>query len=75
MAPDGSQLAQLTSRGNIDTNPRWSPDRERIVFTRFMGPLAEGGTDFELFVINADGTGFTQLTSDNRRTSEADWFS
>jgi Tol biopolymer transport system component len=73
MAPDGSQLAQLTTGGLIDTNPRWSPDGQRLVFTRFMRPLDEGGTDFELFVINADGTGLRQLTSDGRRTSEADW--
>jgi WD40 repeat protein len=73
MAPDGSQLAQLTSGGRIDTNPRWSPDGQKLVFTRFMGPLGEAGTDFDLFVINADGTGLMQLTSDDRRTSEADW--
>lgn len=72
MAPDGTQLAQLT-HGSIDANPRFSPDGVRIVFTRFMGGLAEGGTDFDLAVINADGTGFMQLTSDDRRSVEADW--
>lgn len=72
MAPDGTQLAQLT-RGSIDANPRFSPDGERIVFTRFLGGLAEGGTDFEIALINADGTGFMQLTSDDRRTPQADW--
>ena len=78
MAPDGSQLTQLTTDGVIDTNARWSPDGQRIVFTRFTGEVSEGGTDFELFLINADGTGFRQLTNDvvtneSRRTSEANW--
>lgn len=74
IAPDGSQLTQLTVGGSFDTNPSWSPDVERIVFTRFRGSVDEGGTDFDLFVINADGTGFRQLTRDDRRRStEADW--
>ncbi len=73
MAPDGSQATQLTSRGSFDTNARWSPDGQEVVFTRFTGPLEEGGTSWELFVINADGTGLTQLTSDERVNNEADW--
>jgi dipeptidyl aminopeptidase/acylaminoacyl peptidase len=72
MAVDGSDLVRLTD-GVMDTNPRWSPDGQRIVFTRFLDP-AEGGTDFELFVINTDGTGLTQLTDNGFfRTTHADW--
>ena len=72
MASDGSDLVRLTD-GVQDTNPRWSPDGQRIVFTRFLDP-AEGGTDFELFVINSDGTGLTQLTDNGAfRTTHADW--
>ena len=72
MASDGSDLVRLTD-GVQDTNPRWSPDGQRIVFTRFLDP-AEEGTDFELFVINSDGTGLTQLTDNGAfRTTHADW--
>ena len=73
MAPDGSQLTQLTFGGRIDSNPRWSPDGQKLVFARFTTPQDEGGTDFELYVIGADGTDRTQLTRDDRRNSEADW--
>ena len=74
MAPDGSDLVKLTD-GVIDTNPSWSPDSQRIVFTRFLDPFAEEpGTDFELFVINSDGTDLTQLTGNGLfRTTDADW--
>ena len=72
MGSDGSDLVRLTD-GVMDTNPRWSPDGQRIVFTRFLDP-AQGGTDFELFVINSDGTGLTQLTDNGDfRTTHADW--
>ena len=47
--PDGSNLVQLTADGH---SPAWSPDGTRIVFGR--------GDD--LWVMNADGTGETQLT-------------
>ena len=72
IGPDGTELVRLTE-GNLDTNPRWSPDGQRIVFTRFLDPFVEG-TEFELFVINADGSGLTQLTDDfTFSSSEADW--
>ena len=72
MAPDGSDLVKLTD-GVADTGARWSPDGQQIVFTRFLDPAA-GGSDFELFLINSDGTGLTQLTDNPAfRTTDADW--
>ena len=72
MASDGSDVVKLTDGSNNRT-ARWSPDGQRIVFTRFLDPSA-GGTDFELFVINSDGTGLTQITSNGAfRTTDADW--
>ena len=72
ISPDGTELVRLTE-GNLDTNPRWSPDGQRIVFTRYLDPYVEG-SEFELFVINADGSALTQITDDvNLRSSEADW--
>ena len=73
MAPDGSGLFPLTTDGSGDTGARWSPDGQQIVFTRFLDPAA-GGSDFELFLINSDGTGLTQLTDNPAfRTTDADW--
>ena len=40
------------------TTPSWSPDGSRLVFTGYDGGLSD------LFVINADGTGFARLTND-----------
>ncbi len=69
---DGTNVVQLTE-GAFDGNARWSPDGEHVVFARFLDP-AEEGTDFELFRIQSDGAGLTQLT-DNAgfRTTDADW--
>jgi len=73
MASDGSDVIKLTD-GFSDRTARWSPDGQRIVFARFLDPAA-GGTDFELFVINSDVTGLTQITRNGAfRTTDADWF-
>jgi Tol biopolymer transport system component len=58
MRPDGSLLQQLTT-GELDGEPVFSPDLSRIAYTGLVGVL---GT-FEIFVMNADGSGQTQLTS------------
>ncbi len=54
MNPDGSDLTQLTNGRHIDSNPSWSPDGSRIVFSCFDSPA-------NLFLINADGTGSSKL--------------
>ena len=51
MKPDGTGVQRLTSEGsNID--PDWSFDGTRIDFTR----------DFQIWMMNRDGSGFVQLT-------------
>ncbi len=62
-----SEKIQLTR--NEKTNwPSWSPNGERIIFSRY------NGDDYDLFTINRDGTGLTQVT-DTRNRSEIypDW--
>ncbi|MGH9905490.1 MAG: TolB family protein [Pyrinomonadaceae bacterium] len=55
--PDGSDLRDLTDDNfRNDGWPRWAPDGKRIAFTsRRTG-------DYELWVINRDGSGLRQLT-------------
>lgn len=70
MRPDGSGQALLTQRPAWDSFPSWSPDRKRIVFARdpdsdpHWTVLPVGGPHASsLWMMNADGTGLRQLTS------------
>ena len=68
MEADGSGQERLTDeRGDtstaegvqFQTDPAWSPDGTRIAFAS----AREGS--FDIYVMNADGTGTTRLTSSN----------
>ena len=54
--PDGTDRRRLTDGlAGVSETPQWSPDRSKIVF--------EGGpTGGDIYLINADGTGLTNLT-------------
>jgi WD40 repeat protein len=52
---DGSNLTQLTTDTLSESDPTWSPDGTKIAFVRYDG-------DYDIWVMNADGTGETQLT-------------
>jgi hypothetical protein len=51
--PDGSALRRLTWSPQVEQAPSWSPDGTRIAY--------EGGS--HVWVMNADGSGQTELTS------------
>jgi TolB protein len=57
---DGTNRVNLTrnSAGIISFAPAWSPDGTRIAFT------VDTGTDFEIWVMNADGKGKRFLTGE-----------
>ena len=59
--PEGkkNRPRNLTKSSGYDEQPNWSPDGKQIVFVRDRG---FGGDDFEIYKMNADGTGATHLT-------------
>ena len=66
----GNRLRQLTESGDTfnDLLPRWSPRGSRIVFSRddFIDPT-------EIYVMNADGSGATNISNNPAFDFEADW--
>jgi Tol biopolymer transport system component len=54
---DGSGLTRLTTTTSYQTQPSWSPDGSKIVFTSYR----DG--DPNIYVMNVDGSGLTQLTN------------
>jgi TolB protein len=65
MSANGTGISQLTSAPGDDDSPTWSPDGKRILFTSVRDHQGAGpgqGTT-EIYVMNADGSAQTRLTS------------
>lgn len=62
----GLNIRHLTQMAGVETEPVWSPDGTTIAFA---GSETTGGA-LDIFVINADGTGLTNLTADMPFTYE-----
>jgi len=67
MDADGSDDAVLTPPGETSEYPCWSPDGSRIVFQTFR----DG--NFEIYLMNADGTGVRRLTNDPAFDGRPSW--
>ena len=61
MGTDGSSVIRVTT--GDDHAPTWAPDGSLIAFSRG----AEDTEEQEIFVVNADGSGLIQLTSNFSR--------
>ena len=61
MNRDGTELTQITrDLGGANWAPFFAPDGKRIIFaTNFKNPR---GPNFDLYLINVDGTGLEQVT-------------
>src|SRR6266540_7115716 len=60
--PDGTDQHALTDNASNDADPAWSPDGSQLAFESVTGNA------FNLYVIDADGTGMRQITYDTHRT-------
>ncbi len=63
---DGSDLTPLTTDGLSNHVGGWSPGGSRIVYVRTASNPRSRTEDRGIYVINADGTGRTQLTMSSR---------
>jgi Tol biopolymer transport system component len=61
------EARRLTDDGGSDGWPTWSPDGQRIAFH------SDRGGDWDIWVINVDGTGLTNLTRQPGDDQYADW--
>lgn len=63
MNADGSEPRRITTEPGIQEYPSWSPDGQRLAFACTFGRILPIGVgDFEICVVNVDGTGMEQLT-------------
>ena len=67
MGAEGTNARRLSFGGSFDTQPRWSPRGDTIVFTR----RTSGG--FDLWAINPDGSNARALTQGNGSNEAASW--
>ena len=76
MNADGSDLTQLTHSDRDHSGPAWSPDGQRIAFasgrhgdsssymaSRYGSDITQLTGNFDIYIMNADGSGLTQLTN------------
>jgi TolB protein len=58
---------QLTDNNSRNQNPTWSPNGKQIIFASDMGG------NWNLWMINVDGTDLIQLTDDEFYNNYPDW--
>ena len=69
MNADGSSPVKLTNDPALASEPGWSPDGAKIVFSSNRTGLL----NFQVYSMNADGTGQTRLTSNRAADASPQW--
>ena len=64
MRADGSDPQQITDDDYREASPRWSPDGTRIAYTRDTQPDQPRVDEFEILVVNADGSSAIKVADD-----------
>ncbi len=67
MNRDGSDQTRLTDNPTEDSYPGWSPDGKFILFE------SDRDVDFELYVMNPDGSNIVQLTYNEAGEFSSAW--
>jgi Tol biopolymer transport system component len=74
MDADGSNPRPLVEQGGIDEYPVWSPDGSMVAFNCTLGRILSSRVgDFEVCVVNADGTGLRRITDAPGISAAAGW--
>jgi TolB protein len=76
MSATGAGVTRLTSGPGFDIFPTWSKDGKRIAFTSTRAsadPSLLDDDSTEVFAMNADGSGVTQLTFSPRQDAQPAW--
>jgi len=65
MNADGSDQHQITHLGGANFAPFFTPDGRRIIFSsNYKNPRGPGARNFDLYLMNLDGTHLEQVTDD-----------
>jgi TolB protein len=70
MNANGGSITQLTNKDGNNTDPTWSPQGNKLVFTRSKGATF---TSQQIYTMNPDGTGITRVTQTNDESFGPDW--
>src|SRR5215475_7938935 len=64
MRADGTQKKQLTSNGAANFAPYFHPNGRQIIFASDVNNKNKGIPNFDLYLMNRDGSGLQQVTFD-----------
>jgi Tol biopolymer transport system component len=74
MNADGSNARLVADKPLEPAQPAWSPDGGKIAFTAGMRfTFGTGKPSVDIYVINVDGSGLTQLTRDSGANGSPSW--